>query len=194
MADETDDEPKRANAGRFTKGRSGNPKGRPRKQRGDDAGGSAFDVIVEKTLTVTRDGVAREVTVEEALQHRTYQTALAGDRPSRREVLKMIAKREAALAKARRRRRPTRPVEMKREALDPRNVDDALVLLGIACEDPRDYGPNNHDRRLLLEPWAVQLALSRRRGGAALEAKEVEEIRRSTRDPDSLRWPRSVER
>lgn len=194
MAEPRDKEPRRATAGGFEKGRSGNPKGRPRKARGEGAEASAFDVIVEKTLTITRDGVPREVTVEEALQHRTYQAALAGDRAARREILRMIAKREAALAKTRRRRQPTRPVEMKREALDPRNVDDALLILGIACEDPRDYGPNDEYRRLLLEPWAVQLALSRRRGGAALRKKDVDEIRRCTRDPDSLRWSRSVDR
>ena len=38
------------------------------------------------------------MTVEEALQHRTYQDAIAGSRSARREVLKMIAKREQYLA------------------------------------------------------------------------------------------------
>jgi hypothetical protein len=36
--------------------------------------------------------------VEEALQLRTYQNALAGNRAAQREVLKMIAKREKAMA------------------------------------------------------------------------------------------------
>lgn len=49
-------------------------------------------------LTVTQGGVPREVTVEEALQHQTYKDAIAGNRAARREVLKMIAKREAYLA------------------------------------------------------------------------------------------------
>ena len=52
--------------------------------------GSAFDIVIDKTLTVTQGGVPREVTVEEALQHRTYQDAVAGNRSARREVLKMI--------------------------------------------------------------------------------------------------------
>ena len=62
---------------RFRKGQSGNPKGRPRKQV---PATSAFDVIFEKTLSVTQNGVERELTVEEALQLRTYQDALAGNR------------------------------------------------------------------------------------------------------------------
>ena len=47
---------------------------------------------------MTQGGVPREVTVEEALQHRTYQEAIAGNRAARREILKMIAKREQYLA------------------------------------------------------------------------------------------------
>ena len=45
---------------------------------------------------------------------------------------------------------------------------------------------------MLLEPWAVQAALSRRRGGRKLRDKDVAEIRRCTRDPDSLRWPKGA--
>ena len=83
---------------RFRKGQSGNPKGRPRSERATP--GSAFDIVIDKTLTVTQGGVPREVTVEEALQHRTYQDAIAGNRSARREVLKMIAAREKYLSAA----------------------------------------------------------------------------------------------
>ena len=81
---------------RFRKGQSGNPKGRPKKVKPRAA--SAFDIVIDRTLTVTQDGIPREVTVEEALQHRTYQEAIAGSRSARREILKMIAKRELHLA------------------------------------------------------------------------------------------------
>ena len=80
---------------RFRKGQSGNPRGRPRKK--PDPVASAFDVVIDRTLTIVQDGVPREVTVGEALQHRTYQNAIAGNRAARREVLKMIAKREQAI-------------------------------------------------------------------------------------------------
>ncbi len=81
---------------RFQKGRSGNPKGRPRSQPRPAA--SAFDIVMDRTLTVTQGGQARELTLEEALAHKTYQAAIAGNRAARRDVLKMIAKREKWLA------------------------------------------------------------------------------------------------
>jgi Family of unknown function (DUF5681) len=88
---------KTPNSGWFGKGRSGNPGGRPTASPAPQS--SAFDIVVEKTLTVARHGIAREITVEEALQQRTYQDALAGKRMAQREVLKWIAKREAWLVK-----------------------------------------------------------------------------------------------
>lgn len=47
--------------------------GRPRKPKQQEA--SAFDIVLDKTLIVFQNGVMRELTVEEALQHRTYQDA-----------------------------------------------------------------------------------------------------------------------
>lgn len=75
-----------SNRGRFPKGRSGNPGGRPRARR--SARGSAFDILSERSLTVSLPGGTREISVEEALQQRTFQDALAGKRNAVREVLR----------------------------------------------------------------------------------------------------------
>ena len=64
------------NRGWFRKGRSGNSRGRPTASRPSQA--SAFDVVVEKTLTVTHHGATREITMEEALRQGTYRDAVAG--------------------------------------------------------------------------------------------------------------------
>ena len=69
---------KTPNPGWFSKGRSGNPGGRPTASPAPQS--SAFEVLVEKTLTVTDRSGTREITVEEALQQRTYQDALEGKR------------------------------------------------------------------------------------------------------------------
>jgi hypothetical protein len=173
---------------RFRKGQSGNPKGRPRKSH-TARPASAFHIVTDRTLTVIQNGIPRAVTVEEALQHRTYQDAVAGSRLARREILRMIARREqylAALAPA-----PAMRFET-REEIDPENADAALLILGIASQNPERQAPYVEDDALLLEPWAVQAALSRRSGGKRLSETEQAEIRRCSRDADSLRWPRGT--
>jgi hypothetical protein len=170
---------------RFRKGQSGNPKGRP-KSTARAAAPSAFDIVIDRTLAVSQGGEPREVTVEEALQHRTYQAAIAGNRSARREILRMIAKRETYLAK----RRETRAVRIEfRTEDDPSNADVALLILGIASRNPHRLGRDFNGEQLLLEPWAVQAALGRRRGAKRLSRKDLDEIRRCTRDRHSVRWP-----
>ena len=156
------------NPGWFQKGRSGNLKGRPRSSRVPT--GSAFEVLVEKTLTVPDRGGTREITLEEALQQRTYQDALAGKPMAMREVMKWIIKREAWLAKHE--PKALRPIAWLTSP-DPDNACAALVLLGIAAPNPAraDFAANR--AQLLLEPWAVQAALRRRRGGQRLTEREL---------------------
>ena len=151
---------------------------------------SAFDIMIDRTLTVTQNGIPREVTVEEALQRRTCQDATAGSRALRREVLKWIAKRETWLAANRARSMQPRPVQILFEPTDPDNAEEALLLLGIAEPDSRVSVPPDGRQRLLLQPWAVQLALSR--GRRSLSAQEVAEIKRCTRDAEMLRWPARI--
>jgi len=177
------------NSGRFRKGRSGNPGGRPTSFRALEA--SAFDVVLEKTVTTTdRDGT-KQITVEEALQQRTYRDAVAGKRPAMREVAKWIMKREAWLAKHA--PKPSRRTIPLLSSSDPDNADAALLLLGIAAPNPERADIGAARAQLLLEPWAVQAALRRRRGGNRLTDSERGAIRRCTRDPDSLHWPRGTD-
>ena len=174
---------------RFRKGQSGNPHGRPRKQPKPPL--SAFDIVIDRTLTIEQGRVAREVTVDEALQHKTYQDAIAGNRAARREVLKMIAKREKEITK---RAPPTKQVEVKKEGPDPSNADEAMLILGIARRDPRWSGQSasGERERLLLEPWAVKAAISRR-SARKMTNMDLAEARRCTHDADSIRWPETEE-
>lgn len=177
------------NRGWFRKGQSGNPGGRPKNASAPAV--SPFDVIIEKTLTVTRGGIQREIPVEEALQHRTYQEALAGKRMAIREVLRWIVKRERWLSKN---RPPVRPKVTWREVTpDPANADEALLLLGIARENPDRKNIKADRLQLLLEPWAVKAALRRRRGVRPLTRKDILDIRRCTRDDGTLKLPEGVE-
>lgn len=140
---------------RFAKGVSGNPSGRPQGRRPHV---SAFDIIFEQTLTVTQNGVERELTVDEALQFQTYQAALKGSKMAVRAVLKMIEKREAVLAKLA--PQPTNPIRMEVEH-DSANANEAMVILGIVEEMETPPNPDPHKRRLKLATWAAQAAISR---------------------------------
>lgn len=168
---------------RFRKGQSGNPKGRPRKPCKDAR--SAFDVVIDKTLTIIQDGKPRTVTVEEALQHKTLQKAFAGDRTAQRTVWKMNAKREKAIAKR-------TPAETGYgylcESVDPTNADEALLLLSIACRDPDQVGHPDERQPLLLERWAVESALCRR-AARRMNGHDIKDAKDCTRDADRVRWP-----
>lgn len=180
------------NRGWFRKGQSGNPGGRPRRR--PDKSKSAFDVIIDRTLKASRDGVPQEVTVEEALQQRTYQEALAGKRMAIREVMGWIQKREQWLAKNEPPRLPK--YSFLGTAKDPDNADQALMLLGIAREVP-ELRPNTKDPRLplKLESWAVKAALRRRHAARQRwTRKAIENIRRCTLMDETLKMPQRVDR
>lgn len=168
---------------RFVKGQSGNPGGRPKQRRPHI---SAFDIIFDKTLTVTQNGVERELTVDEALQLQTYQAALKGSRMAVRQVLRMIEKRELAIAALSPPPTSSTTVEVEH---DSDNADEALGLLGIVDHGPPAPGGRHAAYAPRLATWATQAAISRP-GRRRLEAKHIEDIKQFTLEPEKLKWPR----
>lgn len=163
---------------RFQKGQSGNPKGRPPKPRRPNI--SAFEIVLDKRLTATVGGKERELTVEEVLQQQTLKDALAGKRMAIRKVLKMIEKRENALAKKNGPPPTNIPWEVHHNS---DNANEAMRILDIAVPD------QTHPNRWMVQAWATQAAISRP-GRRKFSAKEVHDIKFFTNDPDTLRWPR----
>lgn len=170
---------------RFAKGTSGNPKGRPRNMRSKVASTpSAFDVVIDKVLTVTQQGRSRDLTVEEALQLKTYQAAIAGSRPARREILKMIAKREAWLAS----KKPiTHSIIKFANRYDPDTANAALKILGITVDNQRGNLGDTYDR-VKLASWAIEAALERSRS-RRMSANDLSEAKHCALEPDAIRWP-----
>jgi hypothetical protein len=172
---------KSSNPGWFPKGQSGNRNGRPKRPRAPNA--SAFEVLMDKNVTITDGGGTREIPVEEVLERRIFQDALEGKGMAVRTVIKWIIKREAWRAKHAPKAQPT-PFPI---SFDPDNADAALVLLGIAALDPARADVRAERAQLLLESWAVQAALNRRRGTRRLTKREV-----NIGDPDSVCWPQGL--
>lgn len=135
-------------------------------------------------MTITQGGQTREVTIDEALQHKTYQDAIAGSRLAQRAVMKMIERRELArVAKA-----PPRPgVIVKRAQPEPVNADAALLLLDIT----RMHTTHGAYPAAKLTSWAVEAALARRRGG--FTRKELDDARRHALAPGDICWPGPTE-
>ena len=188
---EQDKAPK--SGGRFARGKSGNPKGRPRKVALPvEARSSAFDIITRLTLPIVQDGVMREVTLQEALTLKTYQNALKGSQLARKKIIKMIEERETTRA-ARQKSRGLQAPKIKRliMSVDPSNADAAMIILGIALHNPAraELAQARGRAQLLLEPWAVQAALSRGRSTVPLHPRVLSEIERCTRASSTLKWP-----
>lgn len=165
---------------RFQPGQSGNPAGRPRARRPHV---SAFDIVFDQTLTVKQAGVERELSIDEALELQTYQAALGGSRLAVRKVLKMIEKREQALAA---RVKPVhQPMKLEMHHTSD-NAHEAMRLLGIAEPDPQ-----MPDTRWKLHTWVTQAAISRP-GRKHLVEKDLRDIKFFTFDSEKLRWPKGT--
>lgn len=88
---------------RFRKGRSGNPRGRP---RGAKNAGTILRDILYRKVTITEDGQRKRITAIEAFFLREIKEALTGNSRSGDRILKLLPlvqeqmEREAAVADA----------------------------------------------------------------------------------------------
>ena len=172
-------------ASRFEKGKSGNPKGRPRKSFKPEI--SAFDIIIDRKVGVTLDGQHSQQDLELALQFKTYQDAMAGNSRAQNEILDMIVARDKAVAASTKRHPKS---TMRIDENDPLNANEALVLLGIAATGPANIFDSSTPR-LIFETWAVQMALNRRRLNT-MSKDDRHFVTRNTRDAERLIWPELI--
>lgn len=174
------DDPAKSGYGRppratqFKKGRSGNPRGRPRGKHST----VPYDSVLGQMVTIREDGRERRVTAAEAFLLQLTQKGLAGDSAAARASL-------AAIEEA----RANRPTEI--HVFISRIV---FVGMGIGCI-LRDLGmavkTNRHSEekaRWWLKPWIVELALARL-GDRRLTSAEQREVWNATRSPEKVRWP-----
>ena len=195
----SDNDPKtgRDARGRFLKGQSANPKGRP--ARAPRKPKSSLDVLFDRTVSVKApDGTSRELSAQEAIDQSVVKEALKGKAGAIGRAAKMLIKRDKwfraeAEKKAQRANKYSGSAFSEIESYgDPDNANDALQILGIATRDT-DYEAAV-DRpgyiHLRLEHWAVEMALARRRKSEPLSDQDILSINVCTHDPEKLTWPK----
>ena len=162
-------------ATRFQKGRSGNPKGRPRGRRRD----IPYDTLLGQMVTVREDGRERRITAAEAFIIQLTKKGLEGDSASARASLAAIENARASRT-ARGGDRPTIRIQFRTFGLSGAVEDLGMGVL---------VHPTDKNRiRLMLKPWIVEAALTRL-GDRRLSLEEQRTALASTRTPAKVRWP-----
>jgi hypothetical protein len=148
-----------------------------------------LEIFFEPVQAKGPDGPC-EMSQDEAMKWTTFKAACTGKAAAIRDMAEMVKEYLEGLVE-RDPQPPRRPIELV-AAQQPDNADEALKLLQIAAPYAEEMGLTCIP--LLVEPWAAQTAISRRRGGSDLTEAMRDHLRRLIRDPDSLRWPRGRDR
>lgn len=160
---------------RFQKGRSGNPKGRPRGRRSE----IPYDSVLGQMVTVREDGRERRITAAEAFILQLTQKGLAGDSAAARSSLSAI---EAARAN---RQHDADQTFVLRWVIIGMGIEETARSLGIAI---KKFPYDEKRVRWEIQPWIVEAALGRL-GARSLTEDEQREVWTNTRTPEKVSWP-----
>lgn len=162
-------------ATRFVKGRSGNPRGRPRNRRRE----IPYDTVLGQMVTIREDGRERRVTAAEAFILQLTRKGLQGDSASARASL-------AAIETARASRAPQGATGITRIRIITYGVGGVIDKLALGIK----RNPLSKERvRWEIRPWIVQAALDRL-DGRVLTQDEQREVWTVAHQRDRVAWPK----
>lgn len=162
-------------ATRFRKGRSGNPKGRPKNRHKS----VPYDAVLGQMVTIREDGRERRVTAAEAFLLQLTQKGLAGDSAATRDSLDAIENARSERGDDR------QEIDTIIISSISSGADAILETLGLA---KLKYPTDEKRVRWELNPWIVELAL-KRLVEKRLIVQEQQEIWGATRTPHKVAWP-----
>ena len=162
-------------SGRFRKGQSGNPRGRPRNRRRE----IPYEHVLGQMVTIREDGRERRVTAAEAFLLQLTRRGLQGDSAAARASLE-------AIEQARLKYQPHGPAisAIVCKIKSPGSVGASLDALGMAVK-LRKY---TDAAKYRLRPWIVEAALSRLAPGH-LSVDEQRKVLECTQAPREGAWP-----
>lgn len=161
-------------ATQFRKGRSGNPRGRPRGRHSS----IPYDSVLGQMVTIREDGRERRVTAAEAFLLQLTQKGLAGDSAAARASL-------AAIEEARAIRPAADQTHIRRIIFIAMGIGVVMRDLGLAI---KTNGQSEELVRWWLKPWIVEAALARF-GDLRLTRAEQREVWNVIRKPETIVWP-----
>ena len=129
-------------------------------------------------VTIREGGAERHVTAAEAFLLQLTKRGLEGDSAANRASL-------AVIEEARSQQGADGIPQFVVALVDPGSVTYALLPLRMA----RKLDPYRETVRIVLEPWLVEAALARLKGGTLTPADQ-RIILKATRTPHKVRWPK----
>lgn len=161
--------------GRFAKGTSGNPKGRPRGRHRT----APYEAVLGQMVTIRDGAVEKRMSAAEAFMLHLAKRGLEGDGPAGRALMTTIEEVSGQKAVSDR-----MPMTIVHTMVAPGSVNSALEPLRMA----RKLDPYRPSARMMLEPWIVEAALDRL-GDRRLSREEQQIVLAATRTPYKVTWP-----